>query len=229
MTDAVLLWASAAWLGILTSISPCPLAANIAAISYVARRSDHPGAVLASGVLYTLGRATTYVAIGSLLVAGLIAAPGLSLILQRGMNKLLGPILVVAGVFLLDLIRIRPRRDRLRSGWQQRIDKMGLLGAWLLGVLLAVAFCPVSATLFFGSLIPLAVAERSPLAAPLSYGIGTALPVLAASFALAVGLKTAGKLFGRLSSIERWARRITGAVFVGVGIYYSLVYVYLAL
>ncbi|MBN1859397.1 sulfite exporter TauE/SafE family protein [Candidatus Bipolaricaulota bacterium] len=229
MIETILVWASAAWLGILTSISPCPLAANITAISFVARHADRPGAVLASGALYTLGRATTYVVIGALLVAGLVAAPGLSLVLQRAMNKLLGPILIVVGLVLLDLIRIRPRRTTgFGTGWQPRIERMGLLGAWLLGVLFAVAFCPVSATLFFGSLIPLAVAERSSIVVPLAYGIGTALPVMAVAIALAVGVQAAATLFGRLQSIERWARRVTGAVFIGVGFYFSLAYVYLA-
>ncbi len=228
MTDTILLWASAVWLGILTSISPCPLAANITAISFVARRMDRPGVVLASGALYALGRATTYVVIGALLVAGLVAAPGLSLVLQRALNKLLGPILIVVGLILLDLIRLRAgRRTGIGERWQQRIERIGLLGAWLLGVLLALAFCPVSATLFFGSLIPLAVTEHSRFAVPLAYGIGTALPVIAVAIALAMGVRAAATLFGRFQSIERWARRITGIVFLGVGFYFSLTYVYL--
>jgi len=228
MTEAMLLWTSAVWLGILTSISPCPLAANMTAVSFVARRAARPGSVLASGLLYALGRATTYVAIGAALVAGIVAAPGLSLVLQRVMNKLLGPILIVVGLVLLDLLRIRARRTGMDSRWRQRIERMGLLGAWLLGVLLAVAFCPVSAALFFGSLIPLAVSAQSFFAVPLAYGIGTAVPVLAVSIALALGVRVAARLFGRFQAIERWARRVTGAVFIGVGIYYALVYVYLA-
>ena len=88
------------WLGILTSISPCPLATNIAAISYIARRVDSPRHVLASGALYTLGRTISYVALGVLLVYSLVSAPVVSHVLQKYIGKIIGPLLVIVGMFL---------------------------------------------------------------------------------------------------------------------------------
>jgi cytochrome c biogenesis protein CcdA len=217
---------SALWFGILTSVSPCPLATNITAISFVGRRTGSPAGVLLSGLLYTLGRAVVYVAIAMLLVTSLLSAPTVSLTLQMWMSKLLGPILILVGMVMLGLIRIRFRGRGMSERLQQRVERWGLLGALALGVLFALSFCPVSATLFFGSLLPLAVQHESGVLLPLVYGIGTAIPVVAFALVLAFGARWLGKLFERVTQVERWMRVITGVVFVGVGIYMSLLYVY---
>ena len=218
--------ASAFWFGILTSVSPCPLATNITAISFVGRRSGSPSGVLLTGLLYTVGRALVYVAIAMLLVTSLLSAPTVSLTLQMWMNKLLGPVLILVGMVMLGLLRIRFRGGGMSAQLQQRVERLGLAGALALGVLFALSFCPVSATLFFGSLLPLAVKHGSGVLLPLAYGVGTAVPVVVFAVVLAFGARWLGKLFERVTQVERWMRTITGVVFVGVGIYMSLLYVY---
>jgi len=151
---------SALWLGILTSISPCPLATNIAAISYIGRRVGSPRQVLLSGMLYALGRSLAYLALGMLLVASVLSIPQLSLFLQKYMNKLLGPILIVVAMFLLGLIQLNITGPGVSDTMQKRVDALGMWGALVLGILFALTFCPVSAALFFGSLIPLSVKVR---------------------------------------------------------------------
>ncbi|MCX6099079.1 MAG: aromatic aminobenezylarsenical efflux permease ArsG family transporter [Candidatus Bipolaricaulota bacterium] len=226
MPDWVLGAASAFWFGILTSISPCPLATNITAMSFVGRRVGSPGKVLLAGVLYTVGRALTYLILGALLVGSLLSAPRLSLVLQRTMNKALGPILIVVGVLLLGVIPLRLPSSGLTQRMGERIAKWGPFGALLLGVLFALTFCPVSAAFFFGSLLPLAIEQQSPVLLPALFGIGTAIPVLGFAVAIALGAKSLGKVFGKVTKIERWARLITGVVFIGVGIYLMLVHVF---
>lgn len=226
MPEWVLGAASAFWFGILTSISPCPLATNITAMSFVGRRVGSPGKVLLAGVLYTVGRALTYLILGALLVGSLLSAPRLSLVLQRTMNKALGPILIVVGVLLLGVIPLRLPSSGLSQRIGERIAKWGPFGALLLGALFALTFCPVSAAFFFGSLLPLAVEQQSPLLLPALFGIGTAIPVLGFAVAIALGAKSLGKVFGKLTKIERWVRLITGLVFIGVGIYLMLVHVF---
>jgi cytochrome c-type biogenesis protein len=217
---------SALWFGILTSVSPCPLATNITAISFVSRRTGSPRGVLLSGLLYTLGRALVYTAIGVLLVLSLLSAPTVSLTLQTWMNKLLGPLLILVGVMLLGLLRISFRGRGVNERLQRRVERWGLLGALGLGALFALSFCPVSATLFFGSLLPLAVKHGSGVLLPFIYGIGTAIPVVIFAIVLAFGARWLGKVFERVTQMERWMRAATGVVFIGVGIYMSLVYVY---
>lgn len=217
---------SALWFGILTSISPCPLATNITAISFVGRKTGSPTGVLLSGLLYTVGRALVYTAIGMLLVMSLLSAPTVSMTLQTWMNKLLGPILILVGMVMLGLLRLSFRGRGMSERLQQRVEAWGLVGALALGALFALSFCPVSATLFFGSLLPLAVKHGSGILLPFIFGVGTAIPVAIFAIVLAFGARWLGKMFERVTQVERVMRILTGLVFIGVGIYMSLVHVY---
>ena len=226
MEDWLLGAASALWLGILTSVSPCPLATNITAISYVGRRIKSPQQVFLAGLLYTFGRSLTYAVLGILLVSSILSMPVASNVLQKYMNQLLGPILILVGMFLLEMLRINPPGFGIGEGMQQRIESWGIWGSAALGVIFALSFCPVSAALFFGSLVPLAINDGSSVLLPSLYGVGTGLPVLIFAVAIALGARAVGKAFDTLASIERWARRGTGVIFIIVGIYYSLTYIF---
>ena len=225
MSETLIGAGSALWLGILTSISPCPLATNVAAISYLGRRVDSPRHVLGGGLLYTVGRTVAYVALGFVCVMGLLSMPELSRFLQRHMNRILGPVLIVAGVFLLEVIRpVLPGLGRRGEKLRERLQSKGVWGAAPLGALFALSFCPVSAALFFGSLVPLAVRFDSPVLFPSLYGAGTALPVVAFAVLVAFGARFVARAFDKLAVVERWARRLTGLVFVVVGIYMTVIY-----
>lgn len=225
LPEALISAGSAVWLGILTSISPCPLATNVAAISYLGRRVDSPRHVLGGGLLYTVGRTVAYVALGFVCVMGLLSMPEVSRFLQRHMNRILGPVLIVAGVFLLEVIRpVLPGLGRRGEKLRERLQSKGVWGAAPLGALFALSFCPVSAALFFGSLVPLAVRFDSPVLFPTLYGAGTALPVVAFAVLVAFGARFVARAFDRLAVVERWARRLTGVVFVVVGIYMTVIY-----
>lgn len=218
---------SAMWLGILTSISPCPLATNIAAISYIGKQADRPRTVLLTGTMYTLGRALTYVILGAFLIASLLSVPALSNFLQRYMNKALGPVLIVVGMFLLDLLRLPALGGSGASRLGERLGRSGALGAALLGMLFALSFCPTSAALFFGSLIPLSTKWNSAVTLPVLYGLGTAVPVFVFAALVASGAKSVAAAFRKLSAVEVWARRITGFVFVLIGIYFCFTFIFL--
>jgi cytochrome c biogenesis protein CcdA len=217
---------SAAWLGILTSISPCPLATNIAAISFIGRRIDSPRAAVATGLLYTLGRTLVYVVLGTLLVSSLLSAPVVSHVLQKYMNKILGPILILVGMLLVGLIQFNTKGSQLGERVGKRVETWGMWGGLALGVVFALSFCPGSAALFFGSLVPLAVKYESRLLLPTVYGAGTALPVLVFAILIVLSTRAVGQAFNRITQFEWWARRITGALFIGIGIYFCLAFVF---
>jgi cytochrome c-type biogenesis protein len=217
---------TALYLGILTSISPCPLATNIAAISYIGRRLGKPRQVFLTGLLYTLGRTLTYVVLGLLIVASVLSTPILAHLLEKYMNRVLGPVLIIAGMFLLDLIGFAYSGPGMADGLKRRIDAGGIWGAALLGILFALSFCPTSAALFFGSLIPLSIRFESRFFMPATYGIGTGLPVFVFAVLITLGARRIGVVFNRLAAIELWARRITGVAFIVVGILYSLTYIF---
>jgi len=168
----------------------------------------------------------TYLALGTLVVAGLLSIPGLSNFLQKYMNQILGPLLILVGMVVFELIQIPLPAFGADEKMNQRVEKSGVWGAGLLGILFALSFCPVSAALFFGSLIPLAVRQQSSLALPALFGLGTGIPVIAFALVLAFSARSVGRLLDRLTQVEKYARPLTGVVFIGVGIYYCLIYIF---
>jgi cytochrome c biogenesis protein CcdA len=146
--------------------------------------------------------------------------------LQRHMDEILGPILIIVAAFLLELIRVNVRGMGVSDTMQQRVDRLGIWGAGLLGMTFALAFCPVSAAWFFGGLIPLCVKLHSPVMLPCAYGIGAALPVVLFAGLIALGARSVGRAFNALAKIEWWARRLTGVLFLLVGIWYSLRFIF---
>ena len=217
---------SALWLGILTSISPCPLASNIAAVSFIVKRIDHTSLVFSSGLLYTLGRVIGYTVLGVLITSSLLSMPQASFFLQNYMNKVLGPILIITGLFLLGILKFTSFGFSFSQKSTARLQDMGIVGALPLGILFALSFCPISAALFFGSLIPLSVKSGSNIIFPSVYGIGTGLPVLIVAILLAAGIKNIGTIFKKITLFEYWMRKTTGLIFILVGIYYVLTHIF---
>ena len=214
---------SALWLGILTSISPCPLASNIAAMCYITGGTGRleGGKASRMGIYYTLGRMIAYTMVAGVVVKGLLTVPVVAQFLQKNMNMMLGPVLLCAGLVMLDFLHLNFRGVDAGNGLVERLKARGpFWGSLFLGVVLAFSFCPVSAALFFGSLIPLAVAQKSSVLFPLMYGAGTAAPVVAAAVALAFGVDITGRFFQAGRRFGGFAKRATGFVFVIVGSYY---------
>jgi cytochrome c biogenesis protein CcdA len=226
MESIVLASVTALWLGIMTSISPCPLATNIAAISFIGRRVGSKTTTIFSGLSYTLGRIITYIILGIVVIKGLMSIPGVSNFLQEYMNLALGPMLIVVGIILLGIISFNLPGISAGKKSESIASRGGIAGAGILGMIFALSLCPVSAALFFGSLIPLSIKHQSPIILPLVYGIGTGLPVVLFAFLVAFGANAVARAFNRLTQIELWIRRITGVVFIMVGVYYSLIYIF---
>lgn len=222
MDSFFLLATSALWLGILTSISPCPFATNVAAVAYVGRQVGRRRAVLAAGVLYTAGRTLSYTVLGAGAVWSLMSMVSVSSFLQGAFHKALGPLLIVVGLMLLGVLRLEFGGKGISEKLKNRVESYGIWGALALGVIFALSFCPVSAGLFFGSLVPMAAQHSSPILFPLLFGIGTALPVLLFALLLAFGAQWLGTAIGRVQTFERWARWLTAGIFILVGLYETL-------
>ncbi|MFN8178334.1 MAG: aromatic aminobenezylarsenical efflux permease ArsG family transporter [bacterium] len=213
---------SALWLGVLTALSPCPLMSNVAAISFLGRDVRSPRRVLAAGACYSIGRALTYVVIAMLVVSSLLSVPSLSFFLQNRMNEILGPLLVVVGIAILLAPRFVSPTWRVGEGLARRVAGHGALGATALGVLFALSFCPVSAGLFFGGLVPLAIGAGSRVVLPAAFGLGTALPVVLFALLVALAAGKIGRAFHAASRVERVARPATGVVFALAGAWLTL-------
>lgn len=218
---SVLTALSALWLGVLASVSPCPLAANLAAFSFIQKEGLSPRRVLLSGTLYSAGRTVTFAVAGVIVISGLTAIPEVSLFMQRHMNRLIGPILLIVGVFVLDLIEVRGRKplaERVSSGTLFR----GAAGAFLMGILFALAICPVSAALFFGGLIPLAAEKGSRVVLPALFGLGSGLPVTALSFIFSMGARAVSRSMGAVYNLQKIIQAASGVILILIGLYFSL-------
>ncbi|MDD5435735.1 MAG: aromatic aminobenezylarsenical efflux permease ArsG family transporter [Nitrospira sp.] len=225
MTEMLIGFASALWLGILTSISPCPLASNVAAISFLSKKIAHPVLVFISGLAYTFGRMVAYAVLGWIIISSLLSVPQVAQFLQKYMGKALGPLLILTGLVLLEIIPLRLPGLSLSQKHHNKLAESGAPGAFLLGFIFALAFCPISAALFFGSLIPLAINSKSGIVLPFIYGIGTGLPVFIFAVAIALGATSLSHWFNRIARLEYYTRKITGVAFILVGLYYVGIYI----
>ncbi|HSH53374.1 MAG TPA: aromatic aminobenezylarsenical efflux permease ArsG family transporter [Bacteroidales bacterium] len=222
MSNSSLPLLSAFMLGLMTAISPCPLATNITAIGFISKDVEHKKKVFRNGLVYTLGRAITYTLLAVIIFVGADQFKISGWFQQYG-EKLLGPLLIIIGLFMLDLLKIKfPGM----SGLTQRFQEKGTSSYWevlLLGIVFALAFCPYSGVLYFGMLIPMTISSASGLYLPIVFAIATGIPVIIFAWLLAYTVSGVGKLYNSLKIFEIWFRRLISAVFISVGIYYVLI------
>lgn len=214
-------------LGLMTAISPCPLATNISAIGFISKDVQNKRRVFINGIIYTLGRAISYTFLGVILI--LILRQGSSIFkIQRTISTygeiLIGPLLIIIGLFMLDLIKIKLKgAGKLSAKAEAKANGGSHWGALLLGVVFALAFCPYSGVLYFGGLIPLSVTSASGFILPFVFAIATGLPVIIFSWVLAYSVSSIGTIYNRIRTFEIWFRRVVAVLFIGFGGYYTYV------
>jgi len=212
---------AAFFIGLMTAISPCPLATNITAIAYASKRLHNSRHTILVGFLYTLGRMFTYTLLAMLIVWFGVSTQGISFFLQKHGEQLLGPVLLVAGFIMLDIVKFNLGKNSERMNrMKEKLASKGLLGSFLLGVLFALAFCPFSAVLFFGMLIPLAIEAGDSILIPAVFAFATGFPVIIFSFILAKSVSKLGQVMKKVQTFEYWMRKIVAAVFLITGSYY---------
>lgn len=213
-------------LGLLTAVSPCPLATNITAIGFIGKDLDNRHRVFINGLLYTFGRIIAYTVLGVILIS--ILREGASMFqIQKAVSRygemLLAPTLILIGVWMLDVVKLHLPKINLGGESLQKRSKGGW-GALLLGILFALAFCPTSGVLYFGMLIPLSASQSGGYLLPVVYALATGLPVIIVAWILAYSVVGLGKFYNRIQLFEHWFRVGVALLFIAVGIYYALVF-----
>lgn len=212
-------------LGLLTAISPCPLATNITAIGFISKDISNRNKIFLGGLLYTLGRVVAYTVLGIILIS--ILKEGSSMFsLQKSISKygeiLIAPVLIFVGVFMLFGDRLNlPKFGFSGTGKSEKLK--GNLGSLLLGVLFALAFCPTSGLFYFGMLIPMSAAEPGGYLLPIVYAVATGLPVILVAWVLAYSVAGIGKFYNRIQVFQKWFNRVVAVLFIAVGIYYAYI------
>ena len=209
-------------LGLMTAISPCPLATNISAIGFISRDIENRKRVFINGLVYTLGRAISYTVLAVILYLG-ASKMNISMLFQGWGEKLLGPLLIVIGLFMLDVLKINfPALSKLT----EKIGEKGKGSYWstlLLGMVFALAFCPYSGVLYFAMLIPITISSASGLYLPVIFAVATGLPVILFAWLLAYAVGNVGKLYNHIKTFELWFRRVVAVLFILIGIYYIII------
>ncbi len=208
-------------LGLMTAISPCPLATNITAIGFISKDVEDRRRVFINGLIYTLGRAITYTGLAIIIFIGADQFE-VSGLFQKYGEKVIGPLLIVIGLLMLDVLRIKfPGVGNLTQKFQNQ-SKHSYWDVLILGVVFALAFCPYSGVLYFGMLIPMTVSSASGLYLPIVFAIATGIPVIIFAWLIAYTVSGVGKLYNNLKTFEIWFRRVISVLFIGVGIYYII-------
>lgn len=209
-------------LGILTAVSPCPLATNITAIGFISKDIENHHRIFINGLLYTFGRIVSYTVLGFILIP--ILREGASMFMvQKAVSKygemLIAPALIIIGIFMLDVIKLNLPKINIGGESLKKRTKGGW-GAMLLGILFALAFCPTSGVFYFGMLIPMSATTSAGYLLPIIFAVATAIPVLAVAWVLAFSVQQMGNFYGKIQKVQKWANLIVGVVFIIIGIYY---------
>lgn len=212
-------------LGLLTALSPCPLATNIVAIGFIGKDIENRRRIFRNGLLYTLGRVVAYTLLGLILL--LILRGGSSLFgVQQAIGTygelIIGPLLLLIGLFMLwgDKLNLP------QFGFQGNAEGLARKGGWgalLIGILFALAFCPTSGVFYFGMLIPLSATTNAGYLLPAVFAVATALPVLLIAWILAFSAQQLGNVYGKIQTLQKWLNRIVGFMFILIGIYYCYI------
>ena len=221
LENSTMPWVTALVLGFMTAISPCPLATNITAVGFISKDLENRNRVFVNGLLYTLGRAISYTGIALVIYLG-VDQFRFSGFFQLYGEKILGPLLVVIGLFMLDVIKMKfPGLSGLTSRMENK-SNWGFFDAILLGMIFAMAFCPYSGVLYFGMLVPITVASASGLYLPVVFAIATGIPVIVFAWILAFSVSSIGGFYNKIKNFEIWFRRVIAVLFIVVGIYYII-------
>ncbi len=214
---------SAFILGLMMAISPCPLATNITAIAYISREIQNKRIIFLNGLVYTLGRVISYTALGLIIYFG-SSTFKISLFFQKYLDKFIGPLLIIVGLFMLDIFG---KRLSGSAGWVSKLEgkiHVGRTwGALIMGILFALAFCPYSAVLYFGMLIPMSITSAKGLFLPPVFAFATGLPVIILAWMLAFTVAGVGNFYNRLKTFEYWFRKVVAVVFILAGLYYTYI------
>lgn len=209
-------------LGLLTALSPCPLATNIAAIGFIGKDIENRKRIFLNGILYTVGRIISYTLLGTVLI--MVLKGGSSMFgIQKTVSSwgelVLGPLLLFIGLFMLFGDRLNLPKFGF-SGNAEGLARKGGWGALTIGMLFALAFCPTSGVFYFGMLIPMSAATAAGYFLPVVFAVATSIPVLAVAWILAFSMQQMGRFYGRMQKIQKWMNIVAGAVFIIIGIYY---------
>lgn len=213
-------------LGALTVIHPCPLSTNIAAVSLLYSWKQNYKSRILTALLFVFGEIVTFAVLGILISFGMLNLPIVANFLQVYMRQLLGPILIMVGMILSGILLPRQYTLKISEHFPLVFSKFGISGGLVLGILIALSFCPMSAAIFFGVLIPLAISSNTVVLYPVFFGIGSSIPLLLIVIVITKSTVLFNRSFLLKKSVEKKLREVASIAVILIGIFMSLRYIF---
>ena len=212
-------------LGILTAVSPCPMATNITAIGYISKDIENKHSVFKNGIYYTFGRIIVYTLLGFIIIPLLREGTniyGIQKFISKYGELFIGPSLIIIGVFMLISSNLNIPKLGFSFNNSEKIKNKGGFGSLFLGIMFSLAFCPTSGIIYFGMLMPMSASESGGYILPVIFAIATGVPVLIIAWILSYSISRIGSFYQKVSLFQKWLNLIIALLFIIIGIYYLI-------
>ncbi len=207
-------------LGLVGATAPCQFTGNMGAITIFCNNSLQNKIPWTNIILFILGKIVVFSALG--LIVWLIGTEiqGKFTLFIPWLRKFIGPLLILIGLFMIGLIKIRWNIKMITIPNKIKNTK---LGSFLLGVTFTLAFCPTMFILFFVTLMPVVLSTSYGAVLPAVFGLGTSLPLLFSVF-LIWYFELSGTLMKSSRNVGKTIQQLAGCLMIILGILDTLTY-----
>lgn len=213
-------------LGLLTSVSPCTFTTNVMVLAFIGKDVDGGRRAFLNGLVYCLGRIITYSILGIACIFLLREGAdtfGIQMFVSDYGGYVLAPTLILFGLFLLFGDRLPLRKFGFHATDRSK-QLTGTLGALVLGLLFALAFCPISGVFYFGMLLPMSAVEPGGYFFPVIFAIGSSVIVVLIAWIVSFSMSRLSRFYNVVTVFQRRANVVVGIAFILAGLYYFCVY-----
>ncbi|MBU9714797.1 sulfite exporter TauE/SafE family protein [Evansella tamaricis] len=202
-------------LGVVGALAPCQFSSNVSAITLYGTNSLNKGISWSDTIFFILGKVMAFSGLGLIVfLLGQEFQQQLPIFFEY-FRKLLGPILIIIGIYMLGFFTMR-WTIRL---WKKSEDKQqqGKWGAFMLGFSFSLGFCPTMFLLFFILLMPMTLSTAYGAVLPSLFAIGTAIPFLL-TIVIIWYLGLGGKMMKKGRKLGLTIQKIAGSLMIIIGI-----------
>lgn len=206
-------------LGLIVALHPCPLAANIAAMGYIAKDTADKRRIFANGLSYTAGRILAYSALGAALLGLFRSSVDMDAVANwfaTWGERILGPLLIIVGLYFV-ADRIIHRHEHCPNVSTRARRLHGACGSFVLGIILALSFCPESAIVYFGMLMPMSAKSPMGYLLPVVFAVATSIPAVILAWGVAYGISGTAAMKEKMHVIQKWMSTAVGIIFIAAG------------
>lgn len=208
-------------LGLIGALAPCQLTTNISAITIYGTSSLQTKMKWTEVLFFIFGKVIAFSVLGLLFWLIGNDFKSNSTIFFSGFRKLIGPMIIFIGLFLLGFLKLH-FINKLTE-WVPVKARNGKWGSLWMGITFSIAFCPTMFILFFITLMPIAIASPTGILLPPLFGIATSIPLLIILLMVSF-LELDGSFLKKSRKAGAMIQKGAGAALVVLGIFDTITY-----